>query len=313
MTNKIIDRILNKYDISGFEALTEKISLADLQSLLIEVYNQRVKKLSLKQLLEQYQNNRFVKPSTLDPRKLLEFDALAYGLLPEDYQILRLAPVSPLGAVSLLAPVSQNNVLTTIRNTEVCSDTSNVLALEAALQRKELLLKPETKTQHVRFCASHQLIRTQIYKNPAFFLAHFQIFSLCIAGRDEGAYKFEITTTQELIAYYIKLIQEYSKQKYQIKVKIFVHNPALIEYFGPVVEELQNENVIVSVEENPEENWNYYGNLRFNIFLVDPSGEDKFVCDGGDANWTQQLLHSNKERYMISGMGSELFMNLLQE
>ncbi len=294
----------------GFEALTEKMSLADLQSLLIELYNQRVQKISLKQLLDQYKNNRFVKPSTMDPRKLLEFDSLAYELLPEEYQVLRLAPVSPLGVVSLLAPVSQNNVLTTIRNTEVCSDTSNVLALEATLQRKDLLLKPETKTKYVRFCASHQLTRAQLFDNPA-FMANFQIFSLCIAGRDEGAYKFETTTTQELVAFYVKLIDKLTPYKTQFKVKIFVHNPVLVEYFDLVVKDLQNDNVEVKVEENPDENWNYYGNLRFNIFFTDSNGEEKFICDGGDTNWTQQLLHSKKERYMISGMGSELFMNYI--
>ena len=65
----------------------------------------------------------------------------------------------------------------------------------------------------------------------------------------------------------------------------------------------------INVENNRDGNWNYYGQLRFNIFLLDPTnGEEIFLGDGGDTNWTRQLLSNNKERYMIGGLGSELLI-----
>jgi len=294
--NKIIDRIINQYNISGLEALTKTMPLADLQSLLIEIYNKRAKKITPKQLLEQYKKNRFVQPAKVDPRKILEFDALAYKLLTKEYQILKLSPVSPLGSASVITPISQNTVLTTIRNTEVCSDTTNVMALEAALQRKKSL------TKDVWLCASHRLLRTQFFDDPS-FTSHFQILSLCIAGRDTGSYEFELKAARELIEYYIKLINKYigNKQKYKIKVKIFAHNEILTDKLSHLIK--NDTNVIITAENNPQENWNYYSKLRFNIFLN--TDEELFICDGGDTTWTQQLMNDKKERFMISGLGSE--------
>jgi len=108
-----------------------------LQSLLLAVYRRRASRLSPAAVLRQYQENRFVQPAHVSSWESVEFDRLAYSLLPECFEVVELSPVSPLGSCSVLATVDQNNVVTTSRNTEVCADPTNVLALECATRRKK--------------------------------------------------------------------------------------------------------------------------------------------------------------------------------
>jgi hypothetical protein len=318
--NKIIARILKQYGISGFESLVNNMPLADLQSLLLELYDQRAKNITAKELLEQYKKNRFVQPSTfkLTPQDLLSFTQLALQLLPEEFASMDLSPVCPLGTTSVLAPLSQKTTLTTIRNTEVCSDVTNVLALHAAVQRKELLKNNENKFKRVKLCSSHRLLRAQLFANPL-YSPHFQILSLCIAGRDQGDFKFELAVLSELIIYFYKLINHYvfavMAEKARIKCIIFTHNQSLLDKLNALANQLSvGDDFSVTAKINMEENWNYYGQIRFNIFLCDKSSnEDLFIADGGDTNWTQKLVSDKKERYMISGLGSELFVQQVLE
>lgn len=61
MTNsKIINRILAENNINGFNALAETMPQSDLQSLLLEIYNIRARSIKAKNILQQYQQNRFV-------------------------------------------------------------------------------------------------------------------------------------------------------------------------------------------------------------------------------------------------------------
>jgi len=139
MSDKIINRILKKVQVPDLmEILEDRMSLTDLQSLLLEVYRRRTKHITLRDVFDQYNQNRFVQPAQVNPKDILEFDSLAYSLLPPDFESVELSPVCPLGTVSVLATVDQNNTLTTIRNTEVCSDSTNMLALECARRRRSI-------------------------------------------------------------------------------------------------------------------------------------------------------------------------------
>lgn len=124
MVDGLIDRVEREAGVSGLlEVLAERLAPTDLQSLLLEVYARRARAGSPGRLLEQYQKNRFVTPSEIDPRRLGEIDRLAWKLLPEGYVPLELAPLCPLGTNSVVATVSQNKVVSTIRNTEVVADS----------------------------------------------------------------------------------------------------------------------------------------------------------------------------------------------
>ena len=116
MKPSIANHIEKKTGLEGLlEQLSKKLSASELQSLLMEVFHQRASDLSPGELLRQYQNNPFVQPSALPVDKLLSFEKMAQGLLPEAFQVLLLSPVSPLGSCTAIAPLHQNNVVSTIR------------------------------------------------------------------------------------------------------------------------------------------------------------------------------------------------------
>ena len=194
MTEKILKRILEQVQAPDLlDVLADRLSPSDLQSLQLEVYRRRAGRLSPGDVLRQYERNRFVRPAQVSSQALLEFDRLAFSLLPADYQVVELSPVCPLGTSAAVATVDQNKVLTTIRNTEVCADATGVLALEAARRRRALYRQDARSDEETRLCASHRVLRTQRFDGPASF-PHFRILNLCTAGRDRGSYRFEIAS-----------------------------------------------------------------------------------------------------------------------
>ena len=59
---------------------------------------------------------------------LAAFDQLAFTLATPEFEPVELSPVCPLGTSSVVAGISQHLAVTTVRNTEVVSDATNVLA-----------------------------------------------------------------------------------------------------------------------------------------------------------------------------------------
>lgn len=311
MNEKIIERILRNAEIPDLlEALTNRLTLSDLQSLLLEVYRRRAKALTSGHLLKQYEQNRFVQPAKVSPQKLLEFDRVAYALLPAGFEVIELSPVCPLGATSIVAPVDQNNAVTTIRNSEVCSDSTNVLALECARRRRASRRDKSASPGEIKLCASHRLLRAQTFDSPASF-PHFRIFSLCTAGRDKGSYTFEIASLIEHIEFYAHLLAELKRTGYPIggvRVCLVVFDPTRYAVLEAAVSERLSTScprLDLGFVQEYGDSQGYYAGVRFQIYATDLSGTEYFLVDGGFTDWTQQLLSDRKERLLISGMGSE--------
>jgi hypothetical protein len=140
MNDPILERIQREAGIPDLiDVLVNRLNPTDLKSLLLEVYRRRALVVKPSQLLEQYERDRFVRPSDLAPEATTNFERLVWSLLPDHYTAIELSPVCPLGTNTVVATVDQNNILTAIRNTEVVADTTNVLALERASRRRILL------------------------------------------------------------------------------------------------------------------------------------------------------------------------------
>ncbi|HKP14796.1 MAG TPA: hypothetical protein VJT85_01970, partial [Gemmatimonadaceae bacterium] len=161
--------------------LAERLSPADLTSLLLEVYRRRAEARAPRDLLTDHTDNRFCRPSVVSARALAEWDRVAFAALPSDFDVVELSPLAPLGACSLVASVSQHKVVSTARGVEVLSDGSNVLALECALRRRAG--RREGDDAPVRLAASARVVRAQQFEGARSF-AHFRLLHLCTAGRD---------------------------------------------------------------------------------------------------------------------------------
>ncbi|RPI20237.1 MAG: hypothetical protein EHM61_27475 [Acidobacteria bacterium] len=310
--NKIVDRIVRESGLPGLlEVLTERITPTDLQSLLLEAFRRKAAGISPAALLRQYAANRFVRCANTSPQEALELDRLAFSLLPPGFEVLELSPVSPLGACSALGTVDQNKVVATIRNTEVCADPTNVLALESALRRKQA-----TKSREVgdtKLCASQRVVRAQLFKGPASF-AHFRIFSLCTAGRDRGNSLFEVEALCEQIDFYLRLLLAARAAGHKVgKVRV-----SLTPFVRGKAELLENQIIARLASKYPEISFvldldreagrGYYIWAGFQIFAKEPEGAEWFLIDGGFTDWTEKLMRNRKERLLISGMGTERFL-----
>ena len=77
--NDLLERILRQVNSPELlEILAESLNPTDLQSLLLEVYRRRAAHLTPADLLAQYEHNRFVRPSPVDPLAIMELDRLAF-------------------------------------------------------------------------------------------------------------------------------------------------------------------------------------------------------------------------------------------
>src|SRR5467141_2494822 len=195
--SQIIERIERHAGVPDLaNILTDRLAPTDLQSLLLEIYSRRAKKRESRVLLEDHVTNRFTRPSASSPRRLLEWDCIAFSLLPKIFEPIELSPVCSLGTVSVLSPISQDWTVSTIRNTEVVSDSTNVLAIECAVRRREQRNFPSGKAAPVHLASSHRLLRGQKFGVGPGTKQHFRVFTLCSAGRDPGNLLFEIETVR---------------------------------------------------------------------------------------------------------------------
>src|SRR6266852_751353 len=295
---------------------TNRLAPTDLQSLLLEIYSRRAKKREPKALLEDHVSNRFTRPSATSPRRLLEWDRIAFSLLPKVFQPIELSPVCPLGTVSVLSPISQDWTVSTSRNTEVVADSTNVLAIECAVRRREQKNYSSGKAAPVYLASSHRLLRGQKFGVGPGIRQHFRTFTLCSAGRDSGNLLFETETVGLHIGFYLVALMKFLGTKASLRVTVsdFGSKAARVAVQSGVVEKLQSthKKVRIGIDQDRKQGRGYYGELCFKIFATPSNGREQELVDGGDVNWTQKLLNNAKERRIISGCGSERLCELFE-
>ncbi len=307
--NKIIERIEREAGLPNLvEILANTLSPTDLQSLLLEVYRIRSSRIHPSRLLADFEANRFVRPSTVSPIALLEWERIAFTHLPEAFQPVALSPVCPLGTNSVVAAVNQNWAVSTARNTEVVSDATNVLALECALRRRELLRADAKSFTPVHLAASHRLLRAQRYEGPN-LSTHFSAFALCSAGRDRGNLQFELAALRLHIDFYLAALQAFLGQRASLRLSVtdLKSNKYVEQIETHLFTAIRAEFEGVGCEFDYQRTGGrgYYMDVCFHIHAITPSGRRLELVDGGAVDWTQKLLSNAKERLVISGIGSE--------
>ncbi|HJT57687.1 MAG TPA: hypothetical protein VJ761_14385 [Ktedonobacteraceae bacterium] len=312
LSDPIIERIQREAGIPELiDVLAERLDPTDLQSLLLEVYRRRAVKIKPGQLLERYEQDRFVRLSEVAPQVLTDFDRLVWSLLPDDYTAVELSPVCPLGTNAAVATVDQNKVVTTIRNSEVIADVTNVLALECASHRRRLLRINPRNRDRVRLCASQRVVRGQAFQNPD-LRPHFRLLGLCVAGRDEGAFQFETTSLVEHVTFYLNLLRETAhfncaverlrvtltdldQGRWERALKEHVLSPLMATY----------PDVPCELDPDRKSGRGYYAAACFHVYATNSAGTEFELVDGGFTTWTQHMLSNTKERLLISGLGIE--------
>jgi hypothetical protein len=307
--NKIVERIERELGAPGLVSLlAENLTPTDLQSLLLEVYRLRSSHRRPAEVLSNYETDRFVRPSSASPSRLLAWKQIVLSSLQPEFQTIALSPVCPLGTSSVIASVDQNWTIATARNTEVVSDSTNVLALECAVQRRKLLRANPRSTEPVHLATSHRLLRAQRYESPT-STSHFSAFALCSAGRDQGNLRFELSVLGLHIRFYLKALRIFLDSSVPLHVSVTdlraKHRHSLLEdqLLAPIRSEFSNIDCVIDHERTKGKG--YYLDLCFHLHATDPSEHRLELVDGGVVDWTRRLLSNAKERLIISGIGSE--------
>lgn len=273
----VLARVLRS--VGGEEVLDRLAGLpsSDLTSLLLAVARRRAGALSGPDVLRQYRSDRFVAPSPVPFAVLRAAEDRLLAALPPTFSVLGLAPLAPLGTCSAVAELDQNNVVSTMRGTEVAADPTNALALEAALRR-------QAGSSDVRLAAVQRVVRAQMFSGAGRF-AHFTLFAAVTAGRDRGSLAFEIESFAEHVAFLRAACGD-------VEFRVTVLDPRFEAVRG-------------DLPADPSRRTGYYKGLCFKVFR-----DGVEIGDGGFVDWTQRLTGNRKERLLISGVGVDRFATL---
>ncbi|HEV8505928.1 MAG TPA: hypothetical protein VGQ53_11025 [Chitinophagaceae bacterium] len=281
--------------------LGKKLSTSELNTLLMELFRMRAKKIRPAELLRQFEKNRFAAPSQVDTISFNEFELRCLKLAKhKGFSPITLSPLAPLGTCSAVAFVDQNNIVTALRGTEVVSDATNVFALLIA---KELKKKKDLGV--IKYAATHRHVRSQALSNPA-FTPHFGIFCLATGGLDTGNFSFELEQLLDHITTHFSVYSnEFDLNRERLLLKIFLkeENEIFHQKLKDSMKTINDvANIQIEKQLNPGE---YYKLVQFKFF-IERNGQEINLSDGGFVDWTQKLIPNKKHRLIISGVGTEL-------
>jgi len=123
-----------------------------------------------------------------------------WDLLPDKFAGVQLSPLAPLGTCSAIATINQHQVVSTIRGTEVASDPTNELAIEAAVRRR-------AGQERVHLATCQRLVRAQRFDGPGMF-AHFELFALVSSARDTGSGRTEAELLVDHLSFWADVLGE---------------------------------------------------------------------------------------------------------
>lgn len=292
------------------DALGERLAGSDLTSLLLEVMKRRAALRSPREIARQYERDRFTQPAGVDARALMAMGARAVDAIGSGFELVETSPLVPLGTHSVIAGISQNRVVSTVRSTEVAADPTNSLALEAAARRQTLLRDDPRSAVVVRLASIDRVTRAQQFDGPRSF-AHFTLLGLVSAGRDVGNRGFE----RDALLDHLRALIAVCRVAGFPRLSVQLTDPdgdlgAIVDTVRDAVssdaESSGESSGDVSVTAWPERTAgrDYYRSLCFKLSVVD-GDETIEVADGGVVDWTQSLLGNRKERLMISGISVE--------
>jgi hypothetical protein len=269
------------------------LSGSDFTSVMLEVVRRRAARETPARVLRRYERDRFVRPGGPSWRSLRLAEDTLLRCLPGHFDVITLAPLVPLGAHSVLAPVSQDKVVTAMRACEVAADPTNALALEAAARRVH------AGDEVVRLAAVQRVVRAQHF-GAAGASAHFSLLGLVTAGRDQGRYRFERAALAEQVRFAVGGLA--AARLTRVQVALTPLSDAGRRIAAAVTGELADVPAEIVEDLTRQRGRGYYRDLCFKV-NADTGGELEEIGDGGFTDWAMRLTASRKERLLISGLG----------
>jgi hypothetical protein len=316
------------------EILGRRIPPTDLRSLLLAVARLRSGSRTPADLMRQHARDGSVAAAAADGRPLARLTMMALDSAAE-FDAIELAPVEPLGLNTILGQIDQNNVLATVRGSEVVADPTSALALVAADRRRG-------GSAMVRLCACSRVLRLQPLDAPG-LLQHFRLFGMVTAGRSQPENAFEVSAACEHVGAHLRLIEAaraVSPGLGEVVVRVSdtqLHVALLARGSTPkpdvehprdamsaadaealasrlrrleratdalrqFVDGIPRARLLVDLSRTHAVT--YYRGLQISID-VDADGVHRSVADGGSVDWAARLLSNRREQLFTSGIGLE--------
>ncbi|HEX2382483.1 MAG TPA: hypothetical protein VHI95_07600 [Acidimicrobiales bacterium] len=297
-----VERLARDHDVEGcLRLLSDELSPADVTALMLEVAKRRARAVSPAGVLRQYGRDRFVRPAQVDVRRLVEVQNRALEAVDPRFEPVVLSPLVPFGTSAALSHVHQNRMVTTTRNTEVLSDPTTALALEAALRRRESRSTADGGDAVVRLACVDRVVRAQRFDGPRSF-AHFSLLGLVSAGRDVGSHIFEHRAVREHLVALAAATAAVGLESVSVRLTDFgAHHDDVVEQ---LCQEPPTNTVVVTRAPDRTTGRGHYPTICFTL-SAKIRGEEVELGDGGLVDWTQALVGSKKERLMTSGLSLE--------
>ena len=294
------ERVWRSLPPGARQALEDQLSPTDLQTLLLMVARARARRVRLPGLVERWQSDRFVRPSDVDPRQLAEVELRIWRLLPPEVIGLDLSPVAPLGTCSRIASIDQNRVVSTVRSSEVVSDPTNVLAIEASTRRRR-------SRSPVHLAACHRVLRGQRYDAPG-TSQHFKLFALVSTDRDSGSAHTEAQLMITHLQFWRSVLAAFQAVVGRVAVTV-IGNATLQERLADTVMPALGG---IDVVEDPDRTGGigYYRSAAFKI-ISRSDGHQIELGDGGFTDWTAKLMADAKERCLVSCLSTERLTQMI--
>jgi hypothetical protein len=298
------ERVWRQVEAAPRAALEDGLTQADLQAVLLDIARQRAATMTPARLMRRWREDRYVTPAASDPRQVSRVEARLWQLLPGEFAGIELSPVTPLGTCTAVAPGSQDRVISTVRGTEVVSDPTNVLALEAAVRRRRQNRRRGT-TPPVHLAACHTVLRAQPFDAPGLF-QHFRLFALVTSARDSGSAATEAATLITHLRFWTAavgdLIEGTPARRAAVSYTVFDSPPLAERIAETVLPALEPLPPGVTISEDPDRQHGrgYYQRGAIKIHV---DGQE--IGDGGFTDWTAQLTSDAKERCFTSCLSTE--------
>lgn len=280
----------------AYDALATGLPASALWSFLLDVFAARASRRLPADLVRQYERDTFTAPAPIDQRTLVELDGHLLAVA-EGFEAIELSPLAPLGSSSAIALASQHKVVSALRGTEVVSDPTNVLALEAARRLRA------TPGQEVHLATCHRCVRAQAVPKVEGFAQHFRIFCLASAGHERKDRAFLVDALVNQIRTHLEALNRLERHGYAFPDRrVRVLSTAALDAVGErVASAIAGIPVSRTVLDHP-----YYDGIRFMIDVRGTDGSGWPLIDGGAFSWLRALTSNHKHVFVASGMGTQL-------
>ena len=283
------------------EVLERDLTPADLRTLLLDVAASRARAVRPSDVLARWRQDRLVRPAASDPRALSAIEARLWELLPDMFDGVELSPVAPLGTAVAVAPVSQHRIVATTRLTEVVSDSTNALAVEAAARRS---VRPRDEPVHL--ATIQRQLRAQDFGPGA--SSHFRLLALVSSARDSGSGRTEADLLVTHVRYWQEVLARTIGHRHpRIEVTVWDDDVAAERLADTVLPALGHDVVPVVERAERERGRGYYSGVAVALWADDGAIE---IGDGGLTPWTARLLADRKERCLVSCVSTERLAEL---